>query len=81
MRFIQISHREFAHGLDTRNHKTNRRYYALLNKEKEVVLVVQANLYFPDCFNWKKLHGRGWTVHVMKGKPNEERERENDGLY
>lgn len=56
-------------GLDTRHRGWNRRYYALLNANREPILYVQANLYFPDCFNWKKLYKKGWSVHVVGADP------------
>lgn len=50
---------------DTRWMKSNRRYYSLLNDNNEKILTVNANLYFPDCFKWKKLYEKGWKVHVI----------------
>lgn len=56
---------EKHYGLDTRNQEQYRRYYALINEKKEIVLIVQANVYFPDCFKWDKLFEKGWYVHVI----------------
>jgi len=64
------------YGLDTRHRGWNRRHYGLLNENRETILIVQANVYFPDCFKWKKLYEKGWSVHVIgqelpKGVTNE----------
>lgn len=53
------------YGLDALQNSYHQRYYAILNENRETILIVQANIYFPDCFKWKKLYEKGWSVHVI----------------
>jgi len=66
--------------MDTRNNLSNRRHYAVLNKNKKPVLIVQANVYFPDCFDWYKLYQRNWTVHVVERSKVDEFKKTNNDL-